>query len=181
MANTDITLPAGPTGYTGYTGYTGPGGAGSIGPTGYTGYTGPGDTGPTGYTGYTGPTGSSGLTGQSILAFRNNEPVLTGVVQVGVPVPASLNGLNISAVICTVYDPGVGGTMTIQLKRRRAGSNVDILSSPLTLNAANQFSTTATIDTGNDDLATGDIIFPEVLTVHSTTPANGLSVGYSAS
>ena len=172
---------AGSTGATGYTGYTGPGGAGSIGATGYTGYTGPqGATGYTGYTGSgtTGPTGYTGPIGNQnigIVGFLNNEVVTVGEIPSSIPIAANANGKVITAVLATVYDQGVTGTTEVQLIRRRAGAEVNVLSGVVSLGAV-YFAANGTINTSNDDLATGDELFIEVTQVHSGTPPNGLSV-----
>ena len=183
--DTGPTGPAGSgsTGATGYTGYTGPGGAGSLGPTGPTGYTGLGETGPTGFTGPAGTIGATGATGYTgpigglnvgVVGFQNNQVVTVGVIPTAIPIAANLNGRNITAVLVTVYDQGVTGTTTVQIIRRRAGSNVNVLSGVVSLGAV-YFAANGTIDTANDDLATGDELFAEVVSVHSGTPPNGLS------
>lgn len=180
---TGATGYTGPQGATGFTGYTGPGGAGSIGATGPTGYTGPassvtGPTGPAGSNGATGPTGYTGPVGSlnlGVVAFQNDQVVTVGDVGSSIPIPASLNGKVVTAVLATVYDQGVTGATEIQLIRRRAGAEVNVLSSVVSLGAV-YFAANGTINTSNDDLATGDELFVEVTQVHSGTPPNGLSV-----
>lgn len=97
---------------------------------------------------------------------------------IGLAVPATYNGLSLSATGCAVHTKGITGTMTIQIRRRRDGSNADMLSAKLTIGDA-WSSTTATIDTSNDDVATGDLIYVDVDTVHSGTAALGLAVTLS--
>jgi len=201
MASTDIQIPVGPTGYTGYTGPggggptgdtgpTGPAGLGSTGYTGYTGYTGPGGAGsigPTGYTGYTGadsnvtgPTGYTGPNGNpsynlSLVPFQSDQTVLVGLFPINVLASATLNGKNVTAAIAGVGDAkGVTGTTSVQIVRRRAGSDVDVLSTPITI-GDEWFASDGVIDTGNDDVLTGDSFLIEVTGVH-TTPPEGLTV-----
>ena len=101
--------------------------------------------------------------------------VSTGDGLDGIPIPLELNGFNIVDVLCTVHDKGITNTTDVQIRRRRAGSDVDMLTNKVTI--GNEFfARDATINTSNDDLATGDIIYPDVDAVHSGTPPNGLSI-----
>ena len=99
---------------------------------------------------------------------------------VGFCIPPSMTGMNIFSVTATTYAAGVGGTLSIQLRRSRAGTDVDILSTKCTIDSTEYSSTTAAtpyvINTSNDDLVTGDLIFCDIDGVHSTTEAQGLSV-----
>jgi len=93
----------------------------------------------------------------------------------GIPIPAELNGYNISDVLATVDDKGVDDHTDIQVRRRRAGAEVDVLSVKVTI-GDEMFANDGTIDEANDDLATGDILYVDVDAVHSTSAPNGLSV-----
>ena len=93
---------------------------------------------------------------------------------VGVAVPIELNGYTISDVCAAVYEKGVTGATDVQVRRRRAGASVDVLSTKVTL-GDEFFARDGTVDAANDDLATGDLIFVDVDAVH-TTPPEGLSV-----
>ncbi len=101
--------------------------------------------------------------------------VSTGDGTDGIPIPAEFNGYNITDVLCTVHDKGITGTTDVQIRRRRAGSDVDVLTVKVTL-GDEFFARDATVNTSNDDLATGDILYPDVDAVHSGTAPNGLSI-----
>jgi hypothetical protein len=92
---------------------------------------------------------------------------------IGFAVPASLDGWNLSGVLGAVYTSG-SGTVTIQVRRRRSGSNVDMLSTRLTITNAYS-STSCVINTSNDDLSTGDMIYIDIDGATATQPT-GLTV-----
>lgn len=95
---------------------------------------------------------------------------------VGVTIPAIMNGLDLTDVLASVYTPGaVGGTTDIQLRRSRSGTEVDMLSTAVTLSVSEYFVSDGVINTSNDDVATGDLIYVDVTSV-CTTPPQGLSV-----
>jgi hypothetical protein len=93
----------------------------------------------------------------------------------GIVVPAALNGWNIVSVVAAVTDKGVTGTTDVQIRRVRAGTPNDVLGTKITL-GDEFFAADGVIDTGYDDLATGDILFVDVDAVHSGTAPNGLYV-----
>ena len=100
-------------------------------------------------------------------------PAATGNGIIGVPVPASMNGMNVVNAGLACHTKGVTGVMTVVLRRRRAGADVDILSTGITM--GDEFvAQDGVINTSNDDLATGDLIYPDVDGLH-TTPAQGVS------
>jgi hypothetical protein len=92
----------------------------------------------------------------------------------GVPIPASMNGWLITSALAAVHTKGVTGTTTVQIRRRRAGTDADVLSTRITI-GDEFFAADGVIDASNDDLATGDMLFVDVDTEHSTE-ALGLSV-----
>jgi len=98
-------------------------------------------------------------------------------------VPASMNGMNIVAATASVHTAGTTNTTDIQIRRRRVTTDVDVLSTKITIDSTEQSSVTAdaplVINTSNDDLATGDNIYVDVDAI-STTPATGLSVTITA-
>jgi len=89
-------------------------------------------------------------------------------------VPATMNGLDLTALTVAAHTAGSSGSTTIQVRRRRSGSNADMLSSLLTLAVSTYSSTTATINTSNDDIATGDQIYFDVDAI--STGVKGVSV-----
>lgn len=99
---------------------------------------------------------------------------------VGFCVPPSMNGMIITTITATTYTAGIGGTLSVQIRKSRAGTDVDVLSTKCTIDSGEYSSTTAAtsyvINTSYDQLLTGDLVFCDIDAVHSTTPAQGLSV-----
>ena len=83
--------------------------------------------------------------------------------------------MDLTAVLATVHTQGVTGTTDVQIRRRRAGADVNMLDTEVTL-AAEFFAADGVIDTNNDDVITGDQIYVDVDAVHSGTAPLGLSV-----
>lgn len=110
--------------------------------------------------------------------FDSDQSVAVGDGKFMIAIPSSINGMNIVEVVASVYTQGVTGSTTIQVRRCRAGTNVDVLTSALSIGAVYTATSTA-INTSNDDLATGDVLFIDVDTIHTTAPL-GLSVVISA-
>lgn len=156
------------------------GATGATGPQGDTGATGPqGDTGPTGDTGATGATGAAGASGAGniqIKVIADDETLATGDAQAVFMVPLEFNGLNLVDVEAFVSTVSSSGTPTIQV--RNVTQTADMLSTRITIDASEFTSLTAAaapvIDTGNDDVATGDLIAIDVDV--AGTGAKGLGV-----
>jgi hypothetical protein len=113
-----------------------------------------------------------------ISSFPAGTNTATGNGTTAFVVPASMNGMNLVAAVSAVDTTGTTGTTTLMIRRRRQTTNADMLSVALTIDSGEADSTTAatgiTIDSANDDIATGDKIYIDVDAVH-TTPAQGLS------
>lgn len=105
--------------------------------------------------------------------------VITGDGQYYFHVPASLDASVITAVHAMVVTAGTTGTTDVQIARVRSGTPADVLSTKLTIDSTETGSDTAAtpavIDTGNDDLATNDILRIDV-DATSTTKAKGLVI-----
>ena len=67
----------------------------------------------------------------------------------------------------------VTGTTDVQIRRRRSGSDVDMLTVEITIEAE-YFASDETINTSNDDVSTGDQIYIDVDAIHSGTAPDGL-------
>lgn len=94
----------------------------------------------------------------------------------GVSMPSSINGMNLVDVTCTVGDlnSAASGATTVVLRRVRAGTPVDMTSTGVTISYNEYTASDETIDTANDDVQTGDMIYVDVNAV--TSPVhNGLS------
>lgn len=117
----------------------------------------------------------SGVTGIAFPVFANNVSVTVGDGVSGFCVPDELNGKNLTRVGARVTIKGVTGTTSVQVRRNRDGTEVDMLATALTL-ADVYYSSNGVINASNDDLATGDLIMVDVDSVHSATSPLGLSV-----
>jgi len=167
----------GPQGYQGDQGAQGyQGSTGSTGAQGYQGYQ--GNQGAQGYQGAQGPQGEAGGgNGKKTFCVGLFEAgvsvvVVDGAVAFGIP--ASMNGMNLVDAIATVHTKGITGTTDIQIRRRRAGSDVDMLSTKVTI-GDEWFASDEVINAANDDVQTGDQIYIDVDAIHTTAP-QGLSV-----
>jgi len=120
-----------------------------------------------------------GVKPAGIVMFESDAAVTTGDGTVGLPIYAAMNGMNVIDVLCTVDDKGITGTTDVQARRRRAGSEVDILSTKVTI-GDEWFANDGVVNTSNDDLNTGDILYIDVDAIHSGTAPNGLGCVVSA-
>lgn len=96
-------------------------------------------------------------------------------------VPASLNGMNVVGFTCTVYNlnSASGGATTAQLRRSRAGTDADVLSSALSI-AYTAYTANGTINTSYDDLATGDLLFVDIDSVTTGAAQKGFACTMTA-
>lgn len=89
------------------------------------------------------------------------------------PIPAMLNGKNLTGVKLYCATASAVGLPTMQLARIRAGAAVDMLSTKVSIDATETTSATAAtpavIDGANDDVATGDFIRGDLDVAGSTT------------
>lgn len=111
----------------------------------------------------------------TFVVFESDIDVATGDGVVGFAVPANMDGLELKAALAAVHTKGVTGTTDVQIRRRRAGADVDMLSTKITI-GDEWYAADGVINTSNDDLSTGDMLFVDVDAVHSGTAPKGLSV-----
>jgi hypothetical protein len=107
--------------------------------------------------------------------YDSDETVVVSDGTTGLVIPSQFNNFQLDGVIVRVYVKGSGGATEVQIRRNRNGTNVDMLSSKVSLGDV-YFSDTCTINTSNSSVQTGDLIFVDVDTVHSTTSPIGLFV-----
>ena len=84
-------------------------------------------------------------------------------------VPASMNGMNLVDVTCSVADlnGAASGETTVVLRRVRSATAVDMTSTGVTITYTDYTASDETVDTANDDLATGDKVYVDVNAVTS--------------
>lgn len=130
--------------------------------------------------GATGSAGATGAPGANVIVidvFPATCDVLTGDGRAYLPIPAALNGMNLTGVVATVVTAGTTGTTDIQICN--VTDAVDMLSTKCTIDSGETSSltaaTAAVINTATDDVATGDMLRIDV-DATSTTRAKGLFV-----
>jgi hypothetical protein len=106
--------------------------------------------------------------------FDADTVVTTGDGIIAFCVPFSLNGFNLVDVCANVYGVSSAGTIDVQVRRRRAATNADMLSTKVTIAASAYFAYDGVVNGANDDLNTGDKIYIDVDA--AGTGADGLSV-----
>jgi hypothetical protein len=108
--------------------------------------------------------------------FGSGTAVSTGNGTVGYPITSKHAGMRVRDVLITVHDKGITGATQVQLRRRRAGADTDLLSTLVTL--GDEFYVADGVVNGAASvLALGDILYCDVDAVHSGTAPNGLGVG----
>ncbi len=120
-----------------------------------------------------------GRVGLAFTVCGSAEDVAVGDGEDGVAVGAELDGFRVVAVSAAVHTAGATGATEVQVRRRRAGADVDVLSTKCQIESGEYRSADATqqpvVDAANDDLAEGDLLYVDVDGV-SGTPPKGLSV-----
>jgi len=110
----------------------------------------------------------------AIIAVASNVDVAVGDGKLGIAIPALLNQYNLISALASVYVKGVTGSTTVQIRRSRGGADVDMLTTKITIGNV-FFASSSGVNLTKDDVLTGDLIFVDVDTVHTTKP-KGLSV-----
>lgn len=104
----------------------------------------------------------------------------TGNSKAVVRVNADLNGMILSEVGAGVSAPSSSGVVTVQIRRLRNGTAVNMLSTVISIDASEYDSTTAAsqavINTANDDVQTGDMLHIDV--TGAGTGVRGLVVSF---
>lgn len=109
------------------------------------------------------------------IGFESDTSVSTGNGTSALVVSSSLTGMNLVNVTASVHTKGVTGTTDVQIRRRRAGSDDDMLTTKVTI-GDEYYVSDEVIDTTNDDIEVGDQIYIDVDAIHSGTAPKGLSV-----
>jgi hypothetical protein len=118
-------------------------------------------------------TPSGGTKDVCITVFDADTDVATGDGIVYFVVPATMDGYELTAAIAAVDTIGSSVT-TVMIRRVRNASEANMLSTGITINASGYYATDGVIDTGADNVTTGDRIFIDV--DGAGTGAKGLSV-----
>lgn len=103
--------------------------------------------------------GGEWVTGQ--IFDPNGSAVTTGDGKAWLTIPAMLDGRSIASIAATLTTVSSSGVVTVQMARIRGGTPVDVLSTPVTIDANELTSYTAAaasvVNPANDDIAVGDM------------------------
>ena len=93
--------------------------------------------------------------------------------KLGAAIPAGMNGMNLVDFTCSVADlnSAASGATTVVLRRVRGGTAADMTSTGVTIDYNEYTASDETVDTSNDDLATGDKLYVDIPTSGVTSPA----------
>lgn len=107
------------------------------------------------------------------VAFDYTTNTATGDGALYIPVPSSMNGMDLVRAQAYVITAGTTNATTVMVHNLTQAA--DMLSGAISIASGGTVGTIGTIDTDNDDVATDDMLRIDVDTV-STTPAQGLIV-----
>lgn len=113
---------------------------------------------------------SGSVFGQTTVGILVSDPlgsaITTGDGKAYLRIPTRINGFNLTEVGASVSTVSSSGAVTVQIRRVRSGTPVDMLSTALTIDASETDSSTAAtaavINTSNDDIATADQIYIDI-------------------
>ncbi len=98
-----------------------------------------------------------------LISDPNGSAITTGNGKAYYPIPAALSGLDLIDARAVLDTAGTGGGFLMQLRRKRAGSDVDMLSTRVSIDSGENDSEDATaapaINSSNDDVLIGDRIY----------------------
>jgi hypothetical protein len=103
---------------------------------------------------------------QILVSDPNGSAITTGDGKAYFRIPSRMNGMDLVSCGASVSTVSSSGIPTVQLRRKRSGSDVDMLTTKITIDANEVDSSTAAtasvINTSNDDVATGDQIYIDI-------------------
>lgn len=98
-----------------------------------------------------------------LLSDPLGQAIVTGDGQGYIRITTELSGMNLVGCGAVLDTAGSGGGYLMQLRRKRSGSDVDMLSTRISIDSGENDSADAgtppAIDTSNDDVLTGDLIY----------------------
>jgi uncharacterized repeat protein (TIGR01451 family) len=97
--------------------------------------------------------------GVGIPVYESNEAVEIGDGTLPFVVPDKLDGKNLIYAIAGVGTPGSANTTDIQIRRVRAGTPVDMLSTKVTVGVGEYFAADGVVNASYDDVLEGDLIY----------------------
>ena len=110
-----------------------------------------------------------------LVAFESDEDCATGDGTLMIPIAEDLEGYSLYEVQSDSHTAGVTGTMDIQVRHRRAGSDNDVLDTKVQVASGATSGQSTDVNSYGEDLQDGDGLFVDFDTVQ-TTPAKGATV-----
>ena len=108
-----------------------------------------------------------------LVPLESDQSAVVGDGKAAFTIGQAMTGMDLLRYVASCHTIG-SGTVTIQIRRRRAGTDADMLSTAITL--TNEYlCTDGAINTSYDDVQTGDQIYIDIDGVTATAP-QGLSV-----
>lgn len=108
----------------------------------------------------------------------NGDAITAGNGKAYLPITSVLAGRELTAVRATLTTVSSSGTVSVQVRRNRAGVDADMLTTNVTIDVSEASSasaaTPAVINTGNDDVADDDFVYIDIDL--AGTGAKGLAV-----
>lgn len=111
--------------------------------------------------------------GVCIVLFESDADIAVGDGKVAFTVPAFMDGMDLDDLVASCHTKGTVGTTDVQVRRRRSGVDVDMLSTKITM-GDEYYCSDETVDPNNDDVQTGDQIYWDVDAIR--TGMKGLSI-----
>lgn len=103
--------------------------------------------------------------------------ILTGSGKVGIPIPRSMSGFNLTNVYFQVFTAGTTNATSFHIRNVTKG-NRKFLSTPASIDSGETSTATAAtpyvINTSNDDVSGNDLIMLDISTVSTTAPKGGV-------
>ena len=112
----------------------------------------------------------------ALVLFNSGTATATGDGVVPFVVSMTMNGMNLVTATASTYTAGVTGQTTVQVRRSRGGTDVDMLTTKMIIATTAYTNSTTDVDVANDDVNVGDMIFIDCDEICSGTAANGLAV-----
>jgi hypothetical protein len=110
----------------------------------------------------------------SISVFDSDTSVTDGSGNKAFTIPYFMDGYLFTDAIASVHTKGVTGATSVQIRRRRAGADTDLLSPVITI-GDEYYARDGTAITDEQAVAVGDQLYVDITGVHTTAP-KGLSV-----
>jgi hypothetical protein len=111
---------------------------------------------------------SASAAGFCLSVFDSDEDVVAGNGKAAFVVPVVYDGYAVESAIAAVHTLGSTGATTVQIRRRRAGADVDLLATGISITTG--YHAENGVLAADVALEAGDLLFVDVDAVHTTAP-----------